>query len=68
MRWVAGASVSMIVLALATSAAAQTRDENIARCDSDDPDLRISGCTAFIQSGRDTAAILAIAFNQRGIA
>jgi tetratricopeptide (TPR) repeat protein len=32
------------------------------------PDLRISGCTTVIQSGRETHRNLAIAFNNRGVA
>ena len=30
------------------------------------PDLRISGCTTLIQSGRETQSILAVAFCNRG--
>src|SRR5450755_214884 len=39
-------------------------------CDGDgvSPDLQISGCTTLIQSGKETARNLAIAFNNRGIA
>src|ERR1700722_16522588 len=32
----------------------------------DSPDLQISGCTAVIQSGRETTKNIAIAFNNRG--
>ena len=51
---------------LAGSAAAQSRDENLARCEGNDPDLEISGCTALIQPGQETTENLATAFFNRG--
>ena len=48
--------------------AEKARAENWARCTSDDPDLRISGCGAIIQAGSDSMTSLAIAYNNRGIA
>jgi tetratricopeptide (TPR) repeat protein len=50
------------------SATAQTRDENWAHCQDANPDLRIGGCTALIQSGQETTQSLAGAFTNRGIA
>src|SRR5215469_15914630 len=49
-------------------ARAQTRDQNLMSCRSIDPDLRIAGCTALIESGQETSASLAGAYFNRGIA
>jgi len=46
------------------AATAQTLDQQ--RCLAPDPDLKISGCTAVIQSGHETQQNLAIAFYNRG--
>jgi hypothetical protein len=43
----------------------QTGDD-VARCQSTDPDIRISGCTALINSNTLTGATLAGTFNNRG--
>src|SRR6185437_15416602 len=50
------------------NALAQSRDDNWKLCanDSDDPDLKIGGCTAIIQSGQETNENLAAAFYDRG--
>jgi tetratricopeptide (TPR) repeat protein len=70
-RW---GAVRVLTLALAgllgavTPLASQTRDENWKRCSDSDPDLRIGGCTAVIQSGQETNENLSIAFLKRGIA
>jgi tetratricopeptide (TPR) repeat protein len=48
------------------AATAQTLDQQ--RCSALDLDLIISGCTAVIQSGRETPQNLATAFNNRGVA
>src|SRR5208282_1871397 len=42
--------------------------ENWAHCTSDDPDLRISGCSAIMQGGANSMMSLAVAYNNRGIA
>ncbi len=69
MRWKAIACISILAFVLAGSVGAQTRDENWARCmDQNSPDLAIGACTAIIQSGQETSANLAIAFNNRGAA
>ena len=51
---------------LAGTAAAQSRKENVARCTGQDPDLKIEGCTALIQSGGETTGSLAKIFYNRG--
>jgi tetratricopeptide (TPR) repeat protein len=64
-----------LALALITLPAwAQTRDENLTGCISHDPDISISGCTALIQSGKETKADLsgfyaerATAYNDKGL-
>jgi tetratricopeptide (TPR) repeat protein len=57
----------VLALTLATlSAWAQTRDENVKRCMSDHPDISINGCTALIQSGQESTANMAAAYNKRG--
>jgi tetratricopeptide (TPR) repeat protein len=44
------------------------RAENWAQCTSDDPDLRISGCSAIIERGSESMISLSMAYNNRGIA
>lgn len=61
---------SLIVLALALfalPASAQTRDQNWAQCESNDPAMRIKGCTALIQAGQESTENLANAYNNRGV-
>jgi hypothetical protein len=43
--------VGLALACMALPVAAQTEDENVARCVSSDPDTRIAACTALIQSG-----------------
>jgi tetratricopeptide (TPR) repeat protein len=45
---------------------AQTRVENWQRCSTTDPDIKILGCTAVIESGQETTDGLAAAYNNRG--
>lgn len=45
---------------------AQTGNENVTKCMSGDPDIKISGCTALIQSGRTTTANLSAIYTNRG--
>jgi hypothetical protein len=63
---------SMIVLMTLFGASAvllgQARQENCSRCKSDDPDRKIGGCSAVIQSGQETGTNLANAFRGRGSA
>jgi hypothetical protein len=40
----------------------QAQQENWSRCQSDDPDRKIGGCSAVIQSARETGTNLANAF------
>ena len=55
-------------IAAAATSVAQTRAENAARCGGDDLDIALTGCTALIQSGQETAAALAVIYQHRGIA
>src|SRR5580693_1748094 len=58
--------VLMHIAGFSGAATAQTADQQ--RCSAPDPDLSISGCTAMIQSGRETPENLAVAFYNRGTA
>jgi tetratricopeptide (TPR) repeat protein len=58
------AFVLMHIAGFVGPANAQTPDQR--RCFDRDPDLSISGCTAIIQSGRQTQQNLAVAFYNRG--
>ncbi|MGD1017360.1 MAG: tetratricopeptide repeat protein [Roseiarcus sp.] len=58
--------IGLALTLAALPAAAQTREQNWAKCKGVDPDLNVSGCTALIQSGRETAADLAVAYRNRG--
>lgn len=64
--------LSMIVLMTLFGASAvlpgQAQQENWSRCKSDDPDRKIGGCSAVIQSGQETGTNLANAFRGRGSA
>jgi len=62
-------AAAMLALALgAAPAMAQTLDDHWKRCEDKNPDVRIGGCTAVIQSGQDTTNNIAIALIKRGIA
>ena len=61
-RWLLFAFTSAL---LTCSAATQTGDDNSARCASQDPDVRIAGCTAVIQAGTGTTSEMANAFTNR---
>src|SRR5450755_489544 len=43
-------------------------DPNVSRCEDPNPDVRILGCTALIQSGQEIDKSLAASFNNRGMA
>jgi len=45
---------------------AQDRDQNVARCQDDDANIAIDGCTALIQSGWESERNLAVSFFHRG--
>ncbi len=55
-----------LVAFLAGTAAAQTRDADWKKCESQDADSRIAGCTAIIGSGHETPENLAVAYLNRG--
>jgi tetratricopeptide (TPR) repeat protein len=67
------ASVLMLLLlggvASAQRAAQSQKFKNIELCnrvDRNSPDIRINGCTALIDSGKETPRVLVIAYNNRG--
>ncbi len=47
---------------------AELRAQNWAQCTSDDPNLRIKGCSGVIEMGTDSMTSLGVAYNNRGIA
>jgi tetratricopeptide (TPR) repeat protein len=51
---------------VASPAAADIRDDSVARCMGDNSDLAIAGCTWLIASGRETTENLAVEFYNRG--
>jgi tetratricopeptide (TPR) repeat protein len=57
----------VMMLAL-SSAQAQTRDENWAKCIGRDPEIIIAGCTAVTEEAQRATADQAIAFDNRGMA
>lgn len=63
-----GIFIGLALTLVALPAFAQTEDENRANCQSDNPDISISGCTALIQPGHEATAILAGAYQNRGTA
>lgn len=54
------------LIVLAGAVQAQNADQDHARCAGADPGLAISGCTAVIQTGRETNESLAVVFHYRG--
>jgi tetratricopeptide (TPR) repeat protein len=58
--------LSVLLLVVACSAPSQVSDRD--RCMAFDPDAAIAGCTAIIQSDRETQDRLAAAFFNRGLA
>src|SRR5271156_5738244 len=56
------------MLGAAMAAMGQSRQENLNKCKSPDPDTRIAGCTALIQAGQDTTENLSVIYNNRGSA
>jgi tetratricopeptide (TPR) repeat protein len=67
------ANMRRILLGLALTLAAlpawaQSRDENLAKCQSNNPNNAISGCTALIEAGHETRADLSEIYNNRGVA
>ena len=62
-RWLIVAA-TLLMLGAVTPAAA----DDVADCNSDNPDLRIRGCTSVIEAGRYEGDNLAIAYTSRGTA
>jgi tetratricopeptide (TPR) repeat protein len=52
----------------AMAAMGQSRQENLNKCHSADPDTRIAGCSALIQVGKETTEDLSAAYEIRGVA
>ncbi len=65
-----GALAAFVLILMSLPGAAQSpRIKNIELCNGADrtsPDPQIAGCTALIESGNETPAILTVAFNNRG--
>ena len=60
---------SLLAVCTAFPVAVQERSADWSRCENVlFPNVQIGGCTAVIQSGRETAADRAIAYNIRGVA
>lgn len=59
--------IGLAMALIALPAWAQTRDENLAQCAGGDPDASISGCTALLQSGQESALLSSI-YTDRGLA
>jgi tetratricopeptide (TPR) repeat protein len=55
-------------LGAATAMMGQSRQENVNRCQSGDPDTKIVGCTALIQAGQDTPEKQSMIYSDRGTA
>jgi hypothetical protein len=53
--------IGLLLLSSALPAAAQTKVENAAKCVSDDPDTKIAGCTAMLNSPDESRENWAIA-------
>jgi tetratricopeptide (TPR) repeat protein len=61
-------TIATFLCCLAAGTAFAQTDANRQRCLSDDPDTSIAGCTAMIDSGRETGQNLATAYFNRGLA
>jgi tetratricopeptide (TPR) repeat protein len=55
-----------LALGIAVDASGQAQYENISRCESNEPDVAIGGCTALIRSGLDTTYLLVRIYYNRG--
>jgi tetratricopeptide (TPR) repeat protein len=57
-----------LLLGVAMTAMRCSGQENLSKCRSVDPDTRIAGCTALIQTGQLTTGNLSTIYNNRGTA
>lgn len=57
-----------LLLGAAMTAMGQSRQENLNKCQSADPDTRIAGCAALILAGQETPENLSAAYEIRGVA
>src|ERR1035437_7964797 len=57
-----------LLLVVAMAAMGQSKQENLDKCRSADPEIRIAGCTAVINVGRETPDNLSAAYEIRGVA
>ena len=62
------AAFLLLVFACSLPAWGQTSDENAARCEKGDPEMKIAGCTVLIQSGQLPKESLFNAYGHRGYA
>jgi tetratricopeptide (TPR) repeat protein len=60
--------LACIVIAAAIATTGCSRQINQMKCASTDPDARITGCTALLQSNQDSNPHRAVIFNNRGTA
>jgi tetratricopeptide (TPR) repeat protein len=57
-----------LLLVAAMAAMGQSRQEDLNKTRSADPDTRIAGCTALIKAGQETPENLSAAYEERGVA
>ncbi len=68
MRGATGRTLHWMSDLLDNALSGRKRDENARRCQDENPDRCIEGCTSLIQSGQEPNNNLSIAFNNRGLA
>jgi tetratricopeptide (TPR) repeat protein len=69
MRWPSTIALAVLAAAFSAAAFAQTREENVKRCeDTDSADTVIAGCTALIDLKTERPADLSFAYAHRGFA
>jgi tetratricopeptide (TPR) repeat protein len=57
---------AFLLFGAAMAAVGCSRDENLHKCQSVDPDTKIAACTALIQAAHDTQENLSLIYNNRG--
>jgi tetratricopeptide (TPR) repeat protein len=58
---------TFLLLGAAMAAMGQSRQENLNRCQSVDPDAKITGCTELIKANQDTTKTRAVIYGSRGV-
>jgi tetratricopeptide (TPR) repeat protein len=56
-----------LLLGAAMAAMGQSRQENVTKCQSGDPDAKITGCTALLKADQDTTKNRAVIYGSRGV-